>query len=96
MPIPSSDAELVDKGAGGDDDNSRGGGDGDDLHDAELLLPGEVPAQETPENREKRLKFLLFIFYFPVNKSEARGCVPSFVSHLHRCTPMNKIYSTKM
>lgn len=40
--MPSSEAELEDKGNGGVE-NSRGGGDGVDLYDAELLLPGEVP-----------------------------------------------------
>lgn len=48
MTMPSSEAELDDNCMGGDD-NSRGGGDGDDLHDAELLLPGDVPAQDIPE-----------------------------------------------
>lgn len=48
MTMPSSEAELDDNWMGGDD-NSRGGGDGDDLHDAELLLPGDVPAHDIPE-----------------------------------------------
>lgn len=47
MTMPSSEAELVDNCAGGEE-NSRGGGDGEDLQEAELLLPGDVPAQDMP------------------------------------------------
>lgn len=31
------------------EERSLGGGEGDDLQDAELLLPGEVPPQDMPK-----------------------------------------------
>lgn len=49
--MPSSEAELEDKGNGGVE-NSRGGGDGVDLYEAELLLPGEVPVYETAATKK--------------------------------------------
>lgn len=52
MTIPSSDAELEERGNGGDE-NSLGGGEGVDLYDAELLLPGDVPAHDMPEANRK-------------------------------------------
>lgn len=69
MTIPdSSDAELEDKGRGGVQ-NSRGGGDGVDLYDAELLLPGEVPGHDMPatkiqnfNNAKERVFFYIFLF----------------------------------
>lgn len=45
--MPSSDAELEERGSGGEE-NSLGGGEGVDLYDAELLLPGDVPAHDIP------------------------------------------------
>lgn len=50
--MPSSDAELEERGNGGDE-ISLGGGDGVDLYDAELLLPGDVPAHDMPTSKEK-------------------------------------------
>lgn len=47
MTIPSSDAELEERGSGGEE-NSLGGGEGVDLYEAELLLPGDVPAHDIP------------------------------------------------
>lgn len=55
--MPSSEAELDDSCIGGDE-NSRGGGDGDDLHDAELLLPGDVPAHEIPKMVQSNFIFI--------------------------------------
>lgn len=51
--MPSSEVALVDKTPAEGEDMSRGGGDGDDLHDAELLLPGDVPPQLRPETKKK-------------------------------------------
>lgn len=51
MTMPSSEVALVDNTPEGDD-MSRGGGDGDDRHDAELLLPGDVPPQLNPEKNK--------------------------------------------
>lgn len=59
MTIPSSDAELEERGSGGDE-NSLGGGEGVDLYEAELLLPGEVPAHDMPERtREKEIIIII-------------------------------------
>ena len=45
--MPSSEAELDESGTGGEE-NSLGGGEGVDLYEAELLLPGDVPAHDMP------------------------------------------------
>lgn len=52
MTMPSSDAELEERGSGGEE-NSLGGGDGVDLYEAELLLPGDVPAHDMPAVKRK-------------------------------------------
>lgn len=54
--MPSSDAELDERSTAGEEESSLGGGEGDDLQEAELLLPGDVPGQDIPEKIIKKQK----------------------------------------
>lgn len=68
MTMPSSvEVELVDKCADGEY-TSRGGGDGDDRQDAELLLPGEVPPHESAAKDKNKIKSYLFLVFLDKRK----------------------------